>query len=231
MQVVILLIFELKNMKAPIGYTGLRISLASLLALILSMSSMQANAMMMEYWDVDGTGWSLDDGPIGGFLDVTGNLGTPGFLAGPEYGLGSGDFQDNFGFTPGTAHSASFKLWLKAGPVCEVAIDTDDSCGEGAVVIFDLGSFGAEGGSQLGALGTSSYAFGDFSITGSLFADVNELGILSWDAFGEGGYIEAVALMVTAYEKDAAVPTPSVLGLFAIGLLGLGFIRRKKNQS
>ena len=219
-------------MKAPSRHAGLRISLTAFLALILGLASMQASAGMMTYQDVDSTGWSLDDGPVGGELDVVFDLWTPGFTAGPEYGLGSGDFQDNIGFYPGDAHSASFKMWLKAGPGCEVASDTDDSCGGGAFVIFDLFSIGAEGGSQFGGLGTSTSAFGDFPILGSLFADVNETGLLIWEVFGAeadaGARIEAVALVVTAYEKDVPVPAPSVLGLFAIGLLGLGFIRRRK---
>lgn len=233
-------------MKSSIRSVGLHISLSSVLALILGLASMQASAgIITTYEDYDDRNDELSwDGVQStfGILDVINGSGTSNLTASGYGAPGDGTFTDNLGFMPGTLLSAQFRLWLHGAP-CDpsdqITFDSDDDgfgCEEGengaGIVAIDLNS-GL--GDSFGILGYDplNYVFSTSTLSGSLLAGIDDTGQLGWEIYLFDGIatVDGVGLVVTAYETDVAVPAPSVITLFGIGLIGLGFIRRRKSQS
>ena len=133
---------------------------------------------------------------------------------------------DGFSFASGSVEMTIDNLTIGSSYLVQFfAADTRSCCTQREVTVDDLE---LNGNSLTGSIGAG------FVFTGAFIASANTQAVLfsghdpllgnNCDVLGACPYLNAWQLRETA---QAQVPEPSIIALFAVGLFGLGFARRK----
>jgi hypothetical protein len=156
----------------------------------------------------------------------TGGTGT-GFATGINFAAG-----DHFTATAGINdlwNAGSLPRWSNAdGLVGDLFATGTDESGEAVDTLIGrdfglhtIGSLSLAFGTLVGSLDGNFFAMGT-SFDGNAIAD-GELLLWYWDS-NSGDNTESIRVTI----ETTNVPEPSIIALFALGLFGLGFARRRK---
>ena len=187
----------------------------SLVCLVFFLGIGSANATLIT---VDARNNSTSGGGVGMGTGINLNLG--------DYFSASAALDDLWS-------AGNLPRWSNAdGLVMDLFATGSDESGQaaGTKIGRNFGLYNQHGlslpyGTLVGSLGGNFFAMGT-SYSGNAIAS-GELLLWYWDV-NRGDNTGAIDVMISTRDSSA-VPEPSVVGLFGLGLLGLGLVRRKRD--